>query len=245
MLFDGVLGYLGIIYVDNIIRGISSKANGYFYDHEPFDGLWLASPSTKFEMDHYYFSNAEFEFCYPGVLENFADKLSTYEWSLLRSVTLHLGHNDRLSDWVSACARLPPNLVSIQFILSHWNTMSGTQIHGQWFIIPKGFRRNPDELLDRTVMSVNTLGRLAHRLAAKAKIGLVVDGREVDWDGHKYTNSPHYRVLDDLDPWSKDYLRWWEEETKIDFEGDETFNKTAWNPYVLCAHQDRPWEAES
>ena len=227
-LFDGALGCLGVVYADDIIRGgVRSPSYGCGSRHEPYDGLWLASPSTKFEMDHYYFSNIGFDFYDPDDLQTFADHLSTYEWSLLRSVTIHLEHDDRFRDWVFACARLPPNLVSIQLV-SDWNNVRGTKIDGQWFIIPTGFRVPSDEELDRAVIRVNTLGRLAHRLAAKAKIGLVVWGEDVaSWDGLGYTHPPRHRVLDDLEPWSKEYLSWWEKETKIDLERDGTSSKVA------------------
>ena len=229
MLFDEGFCNFGIVYVDRI-SGIRSPSNGYYADHAPYDGLWLASPSTKFEMDQYYFSNTKFVLRSPQCLSIFADQLSAYQWSLLREVTLHLGYDDSLRDWMSACARVPPNLISIQFIILNWN-MRTAKIHGQWFIIPAGNGGANVEMLDRAVVLVNTLGKMAHRVAAKAKISLGVDELEVE------ERNTHRRVLDNLDPWSKEYMSWWEEETKIDFDGGETFNKAAWyggNPWVRC-----------
>ena len=231
MLFDELFCYFGVVFVDNIISGNHKSMNGY-YNHlgcwesrGPYDGLRLASPSTKFEVDHYYFSNTKFIFRSPYDLNTLARRLSTSEWSLLRSITLHVRHNDPLKDWMSACARLPPNLVSIEFDVYSHNTMRGTKIYGQWAIISIGTAGTPVELLDRAVILVNTLGKLIRRVAAKAKIGLRVEGYIYE-EGDEIRNT-HRRVLDDTEPWSKDYLSWWEEERKTDFEGNEKFNKAA------------------
>ena len=229
MLFDGAPYYCGTRYVSKgtVISDIrpfnrhQSHGNSYY-------GLWLASPSTRVEMEHYYLSNTRFKFCCPKDLEIFVDQLSTYEWSLLRLVTLEvsrdLEYSCPLKEWMSACARLPPNLVSIQFNASNWNLM-GAEIHGQWFIVKTCPRDTPGLDLRRAIISIDTLGKLAHRVAAKAKIGLAV--RDLQFWEVAEIEVIQVRVLDELEPWSKNWLSWWEEETKIDFEGGETFNKVA------------------
>ena len=123
---------------------------------------------------------------------------------------------------MSAFARLPPNLASI--LIRVWTrNLTGAEIHGQWFLVNRYPAARPDTDLGSMIIFVNTLGKLAHRIAAKAKISLA--GTEYE-EGDELRHTYH-RVLDDLDPWSKDWLSWWEQETKIDLEGDETFNKAA------------------
>ena len=249
MLFDEDFYYCGTDSVRSIVgdrrRGVHSSLNRFLSRHESYYGLWLASPSTRSEMEHYYFSNTRFIIRYPTDLEVFADQLSTHEWSLLRLIRLEVcgdwTYNSSLKDWMSACARLPPNLVSITFGIEMWDAI-GAEIHGHWVLVWLSRHVTPGPKLHRASILINTLGKLAHRIAAKAKIGLEVDG-----DNHKVRPEPshiHHRVLDDLDPWSKDYLSWWEAKTKIDFEGDETINKAASNPYVRCSEQDKPWKIE-
>ena len=202
--------------------------NGYLNRHENYYSLWLASPSTRFEMEQYYFSNTRFQLCSPKDLESFADHLSTYQWSLLRSVLLDVPgawgseYQYSLKEWMSACARLPPNLVSIIFSANTWEVM-GAEIHGHWFLVTIFPDVTANLELHRASIFINTLAKLAHRVAAKATIGLSVAGAKcIERREPRYT---HYRVLDDLEPWSKNFLSWWEAETKIDFNDRETFNK--------------------
>ena len=119
---------------------------------------------------------------------------------------------------MSACARLPPNLISIILAFS-WDLV-GAEIHGHWFLVSSSRDVAVGPELHHANVFINTVGKLAHRVAAKAKIELEVS----EWCEPRHI---YHRVLDDFDPWSKDYLRWWEEKTKIDFESDGTFNRAA------------------
>ena len=216
----------GTEYVEKIIRGLPGPLDRSFSRSDSYYGLWLASPSTRFEVKQHYFANTRVVFSSPVHLETFVDHLSIYEWSLLRSVTLDVSedckHKASLRGWMSACARLPPNLASIRIRVHTW-ILTGAEIHGQWFVVNNHPAGRPDTGLGSVIIFVNTLGKLAHRIAAKAKIDLAfTEFGEVD----ELRNTRH-RVLDDLDPWSKDWLSWWEQETKMDFESDETFNKAA------------------
>ena len=234
MLLIGAFSYRGIARARKLtVTGVLDPFIQYRDDYDSPYGLWHASPSTRSEMEHCYLSNTEIVFEDPEELIIFADQLSTFQWSRLRLVTLevHTSHQYSsslefwmsylLKDWVLACARLPPNLASINFDVSD-STLFGTEIHGHWFLVESESGLVIDSTLHRKSVLINTLGKLAHRVAARAKIGL--GGRCV------VTDEPmdsHYRVLDDIEPWSKKFMSWWEEKTKIDFEGDKTYNKAA------------------
>ena len=199
LLFDGGYCYLGFAYVHTLISSIDSPSNRYYNHREPYDGLWIASISTKFDMDYYYFTNTTFIFLSSYYMRTLADQLSTCEWSLLRSMTLQVRHYDLLTDWVSACARLPPDLVSVAFNVRSWKTMGGAKIDEQWFIIPRGAVLSPVEVFDRAVILVNTLGKLIHRVAAKAEMGLIVNSTEREDEKWDQLTNTHHRVLDDLE----------------------------------------------
>ena len=228
MLFDEALYHRGIDRVENLLSGFPPPSPSYLRHTESYRNLWLASPSTRFEVKQYYFSKTRFVFCSPVHLENFVDQLSTYEWSLLRLITLEVHgdseYNPSLKDWMAACARLPPNLVSIQFGLSNFN-LTAAAIHGHWFIVKSCPVWTSDTEVRSAVIAVNTLGKLAHRVAARAGIGLAVTRAQLD--GVAERDFIPGQVLNGLEPWNKDWLSWWEEKTKIDLEGDETFNKAA------------------
>lgn len=63
------------------------------------------------------------------------------------------------------------------------------------------------------------LGKLARRCAARAKIDLLKEYE--DFVDLAPAEGVRIRVLDDLEPWSKDWLEWWEEDTKIYFDDGE------------------------
>ena len=224
------LPYGGIAFAKDLtVTGVLEPFTRYRYDYDSPYGLWNASPSTRSELEHYYLSNTEFIFENPEELILFADQLSTSQWSLLRLFTLEVStswqYKPSLKDWMSACARLPPNLSSVN--ISLWGSdLLSREIHGHWFIVKSCLTWDPQnydlELGQSTF--IDTLAKLAHRVAAKAKIGSKPT-RE-DYEEEK-SQSIQPLVLGDLDPWSKSFLIWWEEKSKIDFEGDGTFNKAA------------------
>lgn len=175
--------------------------------YPPNDGfcynMRLASPSTKFDFEHYYLTKTNFIFHEPKALEAFLDRLSVYQRSLLRSVTLKLFQTilevSIIREWVTVCARLPCNLVSVKF--SPDTTCEGSVTKGQ-------------------ISLLEILGKRVRRLAARAKIGLL-DGFAPSfsrWDGDDY-GPPQDRetgvdVLKELEPWSKNWLEWREEAIK-------------------------------
>ena len=228
MLFDETFYYAGTEYVHTIIRVFPGPWNDFISQHDRYYGLWFASASTRLEVEHYFFSNTRLVFCSPEDLETFADRFSTNNcWSLLRLVGLQVSGDwdaPPLNKWMSACARLPPNLVSIQFSVSRY-TLKGSESHGEWFIVKHSPLSTFCLELRCAVVSINALGKLAHRVAAKAKIGLAVEILDPETETKLRPCTISVRVLDDLEPWSKNWLDWWEEETKVNLEGDKAFNK--------------------
>lgn len=173
----------------------------------------LASPSTRAELEYYYLTESDFKCESPEGLEAFLDRLSVYQQSLLRSFTFNLFARLNIADprnWVAAFARLPSNLISIRFNVNGWN-VSGFETDGHWFILGRG-----RSTADRAVALLDILGKRARRCAARAKIGLsgCCNDAEyiVEW-GDEVVG-----VLHDLEPWSENWLRWWEESTKIDMD---------------------------
>lgn len=191
--------------------------------------IGLASPSTKVEFEHCYFTNTIFAFDEPESLEGFLDSFSTYQQSLLRSFEFNLCNYNSWyitnpSDWLRICNRLPSNLISIEFDLCHW--VSPIKESGEkWFI------RDWGHCFTRFTLYIdflNTMGKRARRRAARAKIGLLWCGEDPDYDPvcRAQDRKQWLPVLDELEPWSKGWLDWWEEDTKVDLsEGEGASNK--------------------
>lgn len=186
--------------------------------------IGLASPSTKVELEYCYLTNTTFPFGEPKDLERFFDSLSTYQQSLLRSFELDL-YSDSWdmadpSCWLPICNRLPSNLTSIKFDMHHW--VSSVKEPGErWFVSDEG-QRYPRFKLDMECL--NVLGKAARRRAPRAKIGLV-EGISDDFENARaweYLDEKSWLpVLDELEPWSKEWLEWWAEDTKINLNGGE------------------------
>lgn len=170
-------------------------------------GMRLASPSTRVEYEHCYLTEMTFIFDEPRHLEAFLDKMPIFQQSLLRSFMIKLYppqqcHGD-LNDWVAVFACLPPNLVSIYFDVWSWAACA-MNLGGEWFVCDEA--QPAIDLLD-------LLGKRARRFAARAKIGLA---SYYDHPKHDYPSGEGWvRVLHELEPWSADWLKWWEEDTKV------------------------------
>ncbi|KAF6223705.1 hypothetical protein HO133_000548 [Letharia lupina] len=195
----------------------------YWGDHKSrFYGMRLASPSTKVELEHYYLTQTEFRFESPKALENFLDRVSIYQQSLLRSFTFklcrtvyRLADTSAASDWVAVCARLPPNLVSVQFDILGQG-LRGIKTGGQCFIYDDDY---PTVYVHRAITLVEILGKRARRCAAGVKVDLL----DCEFDPKHVVQEGGIEVswLIELEPWSKNWLGWWEEATKIDFDDGE------------------------
>ena len=91
---------------------------------------------------------------------------------------------------------------------------------GAWFIRNARWFRSP-----RAIEILEVLGNRARRHAARAKIGLA------GWDydpKHVYPSGEGWvRVLHDLEPWSEDWLKWWEEDARVDLDDGKRAIKVA------------------
>ena len=175
----------------------------------------LASPSTKVEFEHCYFTNTRFYIRDPDRLREFLGGLSIYQQSLLRylelDIVISMWKKRSVTDWMACFALLPPNLKYIRFQI--WNCPSDVRKIGEeWFMC---YSRS-DWPVENYGPILNLLGKMARRYAAKAKIGLCGGSsrrgsEDIEW----------FRVLDELEPWSDDWIEWWEEDRKFDIAGIE------------------------
>lgn len=190
-------------------------------------GMRFASPSTKAEFEHYYLTKTVFSSWDPTVLEGFLNRLSAYQKSLVRSLVLIIfpsmisnsRASDDVNDWVDICARLPRNLVSIQFGVVDW-TLRCVETGGQFFMLDNGSPR-----LHQTITLLEILGKRARRCANRANIGLhgCFNGPEdVAREGGELIG-----VFNELEPWSANWLEWWEGATKFDLDDGELASNVA------------------
>lgn len=185
-----------------------------------FYGMRLASPSTKVEFEYYYLTKSDFKFKTPRDLETFLDRLSVNQQSLLRSFTFDLFAKWNIvdpRDWAAVFTRLPSNLISIQFSLYSAN-LSAFKTDGHWFIWDHGTLT-----VHRAARLLEMLGKRARRYAARAKIGLsdcCLDPKDIARMREHIAQGRDevVGVLHDLEPWSENWLGWWEESTKIDMD---------------------------
>lgn len=174
-------------------------------------GMRLASPSTRVEYEHCYLTEKTFIFEEPRHLEAFLDKMPIFQQSLLRSFIIELYppqqcHGD-VNDWVAVFARLPPNLVSIHFGVRSWAGCA-MNLGGEWFVCDDSWYE-----VQPAIDLLDLLGKRARRFAARAKIGL---GSWYDHPKDFHASGEGWvRVLHELEPWSADWLKWWEEATKV------------------------------
>lgn len=144
-----------------------------------------------------------------------------YQQSLLRSFSIVLKgawlSNSRSNAWAAICARLPPKLVSIDFNVAGYLDVEDAD--GQWLIYTSGFYE-----VQRAATLVNRLGSCVRRCAPRAKMSL----SDSKWnDGHSLYREQGVRVLDELEPWSDNWLEWWEDSTEIDLNGGEGASNVA------------------
>ena len=188
------------------------------YDSSGSYGIRHASPSTKAEFEYYYFTKSNFIFSRPADLEAFLGKLSMDQQSLLRSVTLKLyspyeNCYGAVSDWEPVCARLPPNIVSIYFDVCSLVDCA-MEAGGKWFI--RGYRQ---QTIPPVIDVLDLLGKQIRRRAARAKIGL--ERRYFSSNCDDTSGEEWVRVLQDVEPWSEDWLKWWEESTQVESDDGE------------------------
>ena len=193
--------------------------NGYL-------GMQYVSPSTKVEIEYCYLTNTTWVFNDPESLEAFLDMLSIYQQSLLRTFEICLPcppvFQVTKSNWERICDRLPRNLVSINFNLRKWYVCGVERAKGpdgEWFICDN-YPAYPENLamLRVEIELLNIIGKRARRFAARAKIGLSCNVNNVP---PNQDDCVRVRVLDELEPWSEDWLEWWENDTKVDLDGRE------------------------
>ena len=188
-------------------------------------GMRFASPSTKFEFEHCYLTNKRFYFEEGNHLRAFLGDLSIYQQSLLRYLDLDLSRamdaHCNMNDWVACCALLPPNLLSIQFRIQLW-PWTERKIGEEWFIC---YLDEEPPMLKNIVKILNVLGKSARRCAARTKIGFFEESPHPMYKGPDWNK--WVRVFDEVEPWSKYWLEWWEEDTKFDMDSGEGANDMA------------------
>lgn len=175
------------------------------YDKRAPLNLRFASESLEQEFDRVFLASNTFEFNSPASLERFMGMLSPLQQRQLKCIKLHTfgdGYWVYSSDmqklfkaWMAVCERLPPGLISVQFILSHqrWWRVS---LRGYW----AGNRR------DRGfVDGFGLLSKKVSRACPRAQISLT--GRE---EMCKEVNDVLDAMLQELEPWSKEWLEWHE-----------------------------------
>ncbi len=165
--------------------------------------LRFASEPLKQEFDHVFLASNTFEFTCPASLEKFMDMLSPLQQRQLKRIRLHMfGYmywpcnwdlSKLFKHWMAVCERLPPGLVSVQFILSyHW---------GSWRRYLTGNRR------DRGFADVfGQLSKKVSRACPRAKISLT--GRENIREEHCDVLDTLDTMLQELEPWSKEWHEW-------------------------------------
>ena len=109
--------------------------------------------------------------------------------------------------------------MSVDFKL--WELVDGAMgAGGAWFI-----RLGSCYLPQHQINMLEVLGNRARRHAARAKIGLA---GWYDDPKHVYPSGEGWiRVLHDLEPWSEDWLKWWEEDIKLDLDDGKRAIKVA------------------
>ena len=168
-------------------------------------GSVSASASMRLEVTYAYITTTEFEFESIRVLSYFLGRLTKYEKSLLRSVTIPLpeeldtkGDSEIMRD---ACKELPSGLKSItfKFVSCEWATPVSTAALN-------------------FVDSLDLLGKQIRRCwAPRAKISICPCHRWYCGDGRgcevHYQGTPLWEILasafNDLEPWSQGWLDWW------------------------------------
>ena len=186
------------------------------FGDSPLYSMQLASPSMKAELEHCYLTRSNFWFSRPRDLEDFLDQHSLYQQSLLRSITIDMGRvrylYRNIRDWEATFARLPRNLTSIHFNARCWasRAMEG----GGWLLC-----HDSNSMSKRVVESINILGNQARRLAARAKVGFLEWGSDQIEARDGVIWVP---VLNTLEPWSKNWLEWWEEASEANLKDGES-----------------------
>ena len=162
--------------------------------------LRFASESLREESDHVFLASNTFEFTCPASLERFMNELSPLQQRHLRRIKLHIvGYmywncfpniSKVYKRWMAVCERLPPRLVSVQFILSyHWGISNG---------IWTGNNR------DRGFGDVlELLSKRVSRACPRAKISMA--GRDKFCEEYFDVLNA---MLQELEPWSKEWHEW-------------------------------------
>ena len=163
--------------------------------------LRFASESLEQEFDQIFLASNTFEFTCPSSLERFMNVLSPLQQRQLKRIKLHMfgGHaycicvpnnSELFKHWADICERLPPGLISVQFVLSY----------------PDGRWRDywTDNRLDRGFADIfGLMSKKWSRACPRAKISLIGSGK-ICKDDDDALNA----MLKELEPWSKEYDEW-------------------------------------
>ena len=74
-------------------------------------------------------------------------------------------------------------------------------------------------MLHRWITLLDALGKRAPKCEARAKVRLV--GCDTVPSNVVHPGAINIGVLDELEPWSKDWREWWEDATKVDLDDVE------------------------
>ncbi|CAF9926637.1 MAG: hypothetical protein ALECFALPRED_003492 [Alectoria fallacina] len=169
-----------------------------------------ASASTKVEVEDTFLTKINFELSSPDALVYFLDRPTTYQQSLLRSITILLfsewefiGVTTDNTAWMDVCALLPSGLTSIKFEISYW------PLEG-WGVFDTCGNKLYNKLPWEVLGFLELLGKRIRRCwAPRAYICLACKRR--GWrlqrmleEGEKV----EYR-FDEVDDWNKEWLEWW------------------------------------
>ena len=94
-------------------------------------------------------------------------------------------------------------------------------MNGAWFI-----GDHTSTSLRPLIEYLDSAARDIRRRAARAKISLQIPEGQIK----TVTEEEWIPVFDDIEPWSKNWLEWWEEENKLDLDGGEEADNTASAP---------------
>ena len=181
--------------------------------------LRSVSPSIRQELDRVFLTSNTFEFSCPSSLERFLDRLSPSQQAQLKCVRLHVfgfysllrSTSTRYGDWctpdashfhelwIAICERLPSRLKSVQINVSYrsrrWREESQNHC---W--------ANNARDVDRVVEVLRLLSKQVCRACSQANISLT--GWEELSGANQGTREVLEAVLQELEPWSKEWHEW-------------------------------------
>ncbi|CAF9904420.1 hypothetical protein IMSHALPRED_000046 [Imshaugia aleurites] len=163
--------------------------------------LQRASVSMSIEVQYIYFTLTKFMFDSPNALVSFLGRLTTYQQSLLRWISLLLLGYDQTYEgnetWMDVCEQLPAGLTSIEFYsrdLTFW----------EWADLDNGSSKVARDTLRLIELLSNRIKRC---WAPKAKIG--IDPDIAAWRYRPAISGALSSTCNELEDWSKEWLEWW------------------------------------